>query len=267
MPDEKLATSSLTQSKDREIAIWDARACKKLNQLTFGNSNRTMSMLFDPDTNMLLLGQRGEVFIHYIEFTDSHPFITQGASYLGKLETKSLCLIPKRAVDVMRCEINRILQLTKREIVPISFGVTRKSYLDFHSDLYPETSGIEPGMSSQEWVEGTNRPPKLTTLNPQIILREKSKIEAEVRKVEQKDEQPESEPVVEEPVPVKPVKVIPGLRSTPFKHLQGNLAHKNTFIFDLPPLCKTIPLDGKMLHVSILLITNFNVKLVILHSS
>ena len=249
LPAEKLVISSLNQSKDRELSIWDIRACKKLNSLNFGNSNRTMSLLFDADTNMLFLGQRGEVFIHYLEVGDSTPYLTMGASYLGKTETKSLCLIPKRAVDVMKCEIDRILQLTRRDIVPISFSVTRKSYVDFHADLYPDTFGNEPGMTSQEWVDGLNRAPKLTTLDPQKIARAKAKLDLEQNKSETNNE-PTPDPEPEEVLPIKPIKVIPGLRSTPFKYLEGKLAHKSTFIFDIPPLCKSIPLDGHMLQVS-----------------
>ena len=249
LPGDKLAVSSLNQSKDRDLSVWDIRACKKLNSLTFGNSNRTMSLLFDVDTNLLFLGQRGEVFIHCLEVGDSSPYLSLASSYLGKTETKSLCLIPKRAVDVMKCEIDRILQLTRRDIVPISFSVTRKSYVDYHSDLYPDTFGHEPGMTAQEWVDGMNRAPKLTTLDPQLITRAKAKLQSVQTKSETNTE-PEPEPEPEEILPIKPVKVIPGIRSTPFKHLEGKLAHKSTFIFDLPPLCKSIPLDGHMLQVS-----------------
>ena len=210
-------------------------------------------MLLDTDTNLLFLGQRGEVFIHCLEFTDAPPYLAPGMSYYGKTDTKSFCLIPKRAVDVMKCEVDRILQLTKRDVIPLSVNVTRKSYIDFHADLFPDTFGSEPGMTSEEWVNGANRAPKLTTLDPQKIARTAAKLESEKKKSERKDE-PEPEPVEEVVVPVKPVKVIPGIRNTPFKHLEGKLAHKNTFIFDLPPLCKIIPVDGRMIEVSLFVI-------------
>ncbi|KAI6653217.1 Coronin-7 isoform X5 [Oopsacas minuta] len=247
LPSEKLVVSSLNQSRDREISIWDLRACKKLNSMTFGVSNRTISMLFDTDTNLLFLGQRGEVFIHCLEFIDASPYLIPGTSYHGKTETKSICLIPKRAVDVMKCEIDRILQLTKRDVIPISISVTRKSYMDFHADLYPDTFGSDPGMTAEEWINGFNRRPKLTTLDPQKIARAAAKLESELNK-------PDTEPVpepIEEVIPVKPVKVIPGIRNTPFKHLEGKLAHKNTFIFGIPTLCKSIPIDGHMIQVAL----------------
>lgn len=106
-------------------------------------------------------------------------------------------MLPKLALDVMSCEVMRVLQLTDSCIVPVSYQVPRKvgepthtaepwpldlvlikalvpcdapvlqhSGQEFHEDLYPDTTGPTPAMSAEEWWKGgnqqvTGRPPPL----------------------------------------------------------------------------------------------------------
>lgn len=88
-------------------------------------------------------------------------------------------MVPKQLVDVMSCEIVRLLQLTQNAVIPISYHVQRKvkqtnkknnnqqtlchvdfyflqTYSDFHADLYPDTSGEVPAMSAEQWIQGSN---------------------------------------------------------------------------------------------------------------
>ena len=39
---------------------------------------------------------------------------------------KGMAIVPKFAVDVMSCEVVRILQLTKSSVVPLSYCVPRR---------------------------------------------------------------------------------------------------------------------------------------------
>ena len=39
---------------------------------------------------------------------------------------KGMCSVPKLALDVMACEVVRLLQLTKSSVVPLSYRVPRK---------------------------------------------------------------------------------------------------------------------------------------------
>jgi coronin-1B/1C/6 len=48
-------------------------------------------------------------------------------------------------------------------VEPISFKVPRKSDL-FQSDLFPDTVGAEPSISTQEWLNGVTKGPKLISL-------------------------------------------------------------------------------------------------------
>jgi len=49
----------------------------------------------------------------------------EGLKYSGD-QTKGACLVPKRAMNVMRGEVNRVLQLCDAALVPITWQVPRK---------------------------------------------------------------------------------------------------------------------------------------------
>lgn len=53
-------------------------------------------------------------------------------------------------------EVNRIMQLTSNSVIPIMYQVPRKTYRDFHSDLYPETSGYKTDLTVTQWLKGIN---------------------------------------------------------------------------------------------------------------
>ena len=45
---------------------------------------------------------------------------------LLQIQLKGACLIPKRAVDVMKGEVNRLLVLNKDSVVPIPYIIPRR---------------------------------------------------------------------------------------------------------------------------------------------
>uniref|UniRef100_A0A672HVV8 Coronin n=1 Tax=Salarias fasciatus TaxID=181472 RepID=A0A672HVV8_SALFA len=77
--------------------------------------------------------------------------------------TRGVAMLPKMALDVMSCEVVRLLQLTDSCIVPISYQVPRK---EFHDDLYPDTVGTTAAMTAEEWWQGGNQQVEKVSLNP-----------------------------------------------------------------------------------------------------
>lgn len=69
----------------------------------------------------------GDTTIGYMEVTDKEPYLIEGIRHSGE-QTKGACLVPKRALNVMQGEVNRILQLTSNSVIPITYQVPRKSY-------------------------------------------------------------------------------------------------------------------------------------------
>lgn len=71
--------------------------------------------------------------------------------------------MPKRGLDVNKCEIARFFKLHERKCEPIIMTVPRKSDL-FQDDLYPDTAGPEAALEAEEWFEGKNADPILISL-------------------------------------------------------------------------------------------------------
>ena len=69
-------------------------------------------------------------------------------------------------MDVMQGEVNRVLQLCDSSVVPVTWQVPRKSYRDYHADIYPETNGYEAMMGPDEWHRGDNTPVPKISLDP-----------------------------------------------------------------------------------------------------
>lgn len=66
----------------------------------------------------------------------------------------------------MEGEVNRIMQLTSNSVIPIMYQVPRKTYRDFHGDLYPETNGYKTDLTVTQWLKGVNTPVPKMSLDP-----------------------------------------------------------------------------------------------------
>ena len=44
----------------------------------------------------------------------------------------------------------------------------RKSYREYHGDIYPDTAGPEPALGPQDWLDGANSAPSKLCLNPAV---------------------------------------------------------------------------------------------------
>ena len=110
-----------------KILNWGAQVCSTQCQLTMYlfYPFRILVPLYDPDTHMCFLSGKGDRNLQFIELSDKEPFFVEGLKYSGE-QTKGACLVPKRAMDVMNAEVNRVLQLCGSSIVPITWQVPRK---------------------------------------------------------------------------------------------------------------------------------------------
>lgn len=91
--------------------------------------------------------------------------MNSGIRHSGE-QTKGACLLPKRALRVMEGEVNRVLQLTSASVIPIMYQVPRKTYRDFHSDIFPDTNGFRSELSPKDWLAGKNLPLGKISLDP-----------------------------------------------------------------------------------------------------
>ena len=70
-------------------------------------------------------------------------------------------MLPKKACDVNKCEVARIMKLTsKGDVEPLPFIIPRK-FEGYQPDVYPPTYAGIPALSNEEWREGQNSNPIL----------------------------------------------------------------------------------------------------------
>lgn len=240
-------------SRDAEIALWDlCNLSKPITKQSLGNASGLPLMFYDEDTCMLYVCIKGETSINFFELQDKDPYLSIGPnSYRSSTQIKGLCMIPKQAVDVMSCEVARLLILTQNAIVPVGFHVQRKSHSEFHSDLYPDTAASESAMTVDQWLTGGNATRKRVSLDPlqqkQVMQKKTVPQTSEVKDKESSismssDDHPDSN-VIEtsqsSSFPAKkPVKIV---RSSKVRYIEGKLLHSSVFIQKLPKLSNSIP--------------------------
>ncbi|XP_049878605.1 coronin-7 isoform X3 [Pectinophora gossypiella] len=163
---DRILTTGFDAARLRQIMIRDVRNFSQTQKtLELDCSTGILMPLFDADTNMLFLAGKGDTTILYMELTDREPYLIEGLRHSGE-QTKGACLVPKRALRVMEGEVNRVLQLTGSSVVPIMYQVPRKSYREYHADLYPDTSGSVTYVSAPMWLQNHDHPVPCISLHP-----------------------------------------------------------------------------------------------------
>ncbi|KAG3269666.1 coronin-6 isoform X8 [Ictidomys tridecemlineatus] len=126
-------------------------------------SNGVLLPFYDPDSSIVYLCGKGDSSIRYFEITDEPPFVHYLNTFSSKEPQRGMGFMPKRGLDVSKCEIARFYKLHERKCEPIIMTVPRKSDL-FQDDLYPDTPGPEPALEADEWLSGQDAEPVLISL-------------------------------------------------------------------------------------------------------
>ncbi|NWV61815.1 CORO7 protein, partial [Malurus elegans] len=100
---------------------------------------------------------QGENLLYCFEVAPAQPALTQVTQCRTEGSTRGLAAVPRLALDVMACEVLRVLQLTDTALVPVSYLVPRKSVQEFHEDLFPDCTGTLPATDAQGWWAGDNQ--------------------------------------------------------------------------------------------------------------
>ncbi|CAB0000911.1 unnamed protein product [Nesidiocoris tenuis] len=152
----RILTTGFDAARQREVYIRDLRNFKTPEKsLVLDSSTGILIPLYDPDTCMLFLAGKGDTTINYLEVMDREPFLVEGIRHTGE-QTKGACLVPKRALNVMQAEVNRVLQLTSSTVIPIMYQVPRKIV----------HRGSVPDMRREMEAVKTPQPPKPSDAKP-----------------------------------------------------------------------------------------------------
>ena len=168
----RLFTTGFSRYSDRQWAVWSAHDLSE--PLTVENIDSSSGVLFpyyDNDTRMVYVAGKGDGNIRYYEMTDEPPYCHYLSQFLTGFPQRGLGVMPKRGLDVYKCEVFRFYKLhaTRPVCEPISMIVPRKSD-QFQYDIFPDTPAPTPALSAEEWLSGRNRNPILINLKVIIIV-------------------------------------------------------------------------------------------------
>ncbi|KAM6164325.1 coronin-6 isoform 2-T2 [Rhynchocyon petersi] len=162
--DGKLLSTGFSRMSERQLALWDPNNFEEPVALQeMDTSNGVLLPFYDPDSSIVYLCGKGDSSIRYFEITDEAPFVHYLNTFSSKEPQRGMGFMPKRGLDVSKCEIARFYKLHERKCEPIIMTVPRKSDL-FQDDLYPDTPGPEPALEADEWVSGQDAEPVLISL-------------------------------------------------------------------------------------------------------
>ena len=161
-----ILTTGFGQMREREVKVKDVRNFSStLSTLPMGTATGVVMPFYDPDTNMIFLAGRADTGIKFVEFTEKAPYLAE-SGYDVVDQIKGLAMIPKLAVDVMEGEVNRLLLLTMNSVIPVPYIVPRKSYTEYHSELFPDTANNVAALSADQWFSGQNAKLAKVSLEP-----------------------------------------------------------------------------------------------------
>ncbi|KAJ3588630.1 hypothetical protein NHX12_009484 [Muraenolepis orangiensis] len=162
--DGNIFTTGFTRMSQRELGLWDPTNFEEpIALLELDTSNGVLLPYYDPDANMVYLCGKGDSSIRYFEITEEPPYVHYLNTFSSKEPQRGMGIMPKRGVDVSKCEIARLFKLHDKKCEPITMTVPRKSDL-FQDDLYPDTAGPEPALEPEEWMEGRDEDPILVSM-------------------------------------------------------------------------------------------------------
>ncbi|NXN96861.1 CORO6 protein, partial [Rhinopomastus cyanomelas] len=162
--DGKIFTTGFSKMSERQLGLWDLKNFEEPIVLQeMDTSNGVLLPFYDADSSIVYLCGKGDSSIRYFEITDEAPYVHYLNTYSSKEPQRGMGFMPKRGLDVSKCEIARFFKLHERKCEPIVMTVPRKSDL-FQDDLYPDTPGPEPALEADEWLSGKDAEPILISL-------------------------------------------------------------------------------------------------------
>ncbi|KAF2001645.1 actin-binding protein-like protein [Amniculicola lignicola CBS 123094] len=160
---DRIATTGFSRMSDRQLGLWDARApTEPIGGFQILDSISGVCMPFwDEGTQCLYLAGKGDGNIRYYEY--EHDKFEYLSEYKSSDPQRGIAFLPKRGINLHDNEVLRCFKTVNDSYIePISFIVPRRSEM-FQSDIYPPTTGINPGTTVSEWFGGkTALPPKIS---------------------------------------------------------------------------------------------------------
>jgi coronin-7 len=128
--------------RDREYSLFDPRNfTKSIKTQRVDTNTGTLIPLVDRSRNIVYLAGRGDMTLRWVEIGGTSTLVEGNAPI--PVTTLGAALAPPSILNLMKAEINRVIILSKDDIVvPVAMEIPRRQYIDFHAELYPPVADI-----------------------------------------------------------------------------------------------------------------------------
>jgi hypothetical protein len=162
----QIVTLGFNRQSSRQVTLWDPRnTAAPIHNIDVDVAAGVFMPMYDEDTSMLYLAGKGDTSIRYYEFGDESPSMFYLSSFTSTKPQKGICMLPKLAGDVMKCEVARIVRNVGDALEVVSMIVPRKAS-DFQEDIFPNTAAPTPALSGAEWFAGKTSDPVMMSCRP-----------------------------------------------------------------------------------------------------
>ncbi|KAJ2260450.1 Coronin-like protein crn1 [Coemansia sp. RSA 376] len=154
----RLVTTGFSRTSDREIYLWDSmNLAAPISKLNVDMSAGMLMPFYDSGSSVLYVAGKGDGNIRYYEYTDDKLYLL--SEYSSPEPQRGLGVMPKRGVDVGKCEVMRFFKVASNSLVePVSFRVPRKAET-FQADIYPPAHAGRPALSADQYFAGQDAEP------------------------------------------------------------------------------------------------------------
>jgi len=170
-----IATCGFSKNSERTVSLWDPRNLDKhLATKLLDTQSGALSVFYDNDIDLLIIGGRGDSLTRFFEVTSEEPYLFPLTQYQTMTANADYDLLPKRALDVKKCEVAQMVRLfgsPPSTVERISFCVPRTRMEYFQDDIFPDTRANEPALDVTEWMAGENKEAKMVSLQPEDMTK------------------------------------------------------------------------------------------------
>ncbi|XP_075686450.1 coronin-1C isoform X2 [Rhinoderma darwinii] len=150
LSDGSVFTTGFSRMSERQLALWNPKSMDEPIALhEMDTSNGVLLPFYDPDTNIIYLCGKGDSSIRYFEITDESPYVHYLSTFSSKEPQRGMGYMPKRGLDVNKCEIARFYKLHERKCEPIIMTVPRKANDGMLDDVMKELRSMKDLIRSQ----------------------------------------------------------------------------------------------------------------------
>ena len=135
-------TTGVGSDRSREIKVWDIRNMKKGALVThrIDSGSSVLIPKVDVDTGLLYVTSRGDTGFRILEWKAGGSKIKEiKHCRLNGDPVLDVCLLPKSSLDVVGCEMARLLRLTQGSIDPVRVELPRKDKSKIDTEIYMDT--------------------------------------------------------------------------------------------------------------------------------